>query len=58
MSGIARARSRGIPLGETTLPVEGTLHEESVRRAQVQEGCEPCSNDLDSEKATTSRNCR
>jgi superfamily II DNA helicase RecQ len=56
--GIAWARSRRIPPRETTLPVEGTLHEESVRRAQVHEGCGSCSNDLGSEKTPTSRNCR
>ena len=58
MPGIARAWSREIPLGETTLPVEGAFHEESVQRTQVKEGCEPCSIDLDSEKTPATRTCR
>ncbi|KAF8270373.1 P-loop containing nucleoside triphosphate hydrolase protein [Lactarius quietus] len=65
MPGTARAQRIRISLGKATFPIENTLHEESIRRTQVQESCckpcsscKPCSNDLSSEKTSTSRSCR
>ena len=41
--GTAGAQSRRISYRKATFLVEGTLHEKRSLRAQVQEGCKPCS---------------
>ena len=57
--GTARAQSRRISHGKATFLVEDTLHEESDRRIQVQEGSNsPRFNDLGQEETSTSRDCR